>query len=248
MPGMTSQSPDDPFASLFDDPELEAVFARASPADTIAAVLTEARIVLAEVDSPLDAELWGSDIVAALGSGGGQADAIVPAAEQSGMPEALATLRVLGAVGSPQLSAAASAAADRLAAQGISEPAWAGSIGAPVPGDAWRYGDALGQQEAVTMSFWYGEQGHVVSVLLDHNQGGGIKNVWVGDERDVLDRTRELSQQDPRMIFEMITQSDARVRMDRAIAAGECPQQPEEVGNVASRWAILRARVGLLRR
>jgi hypothetical protein len=123
MPGMTSQSPDDPFTSLFDDPELEAVFARASPADTIAAVLTEARIVLADVDSPLDAELWGSDIVAALGSGAGQADAIVPAAEQSGTPEALATLRVLGAVGSPPLRAAASAAADRLAVQGIAEPA-----------------------------------------------------------------------------------------------------------------------------
>jgi hypothetical protein len=88
----------------------------------------------------------------------------------------------------------------------------------------------------------------VVSVLLDHGQGGGIKNVWVGDAGDVLDRTRELSQQDPKMIFEMITQSDARARLDRAIAAGECPQQPEEVGNVASRWAILRARAGLLRR
>ena len=51
---------------MFDDPELEAVFARASPADTLAAVLTEARAVLAEVDSPLDAELWGSDILAAF--------------------------------------------------------------------------------------------------------------------------------------------------------------------------------------
>jgi hypothetical protein len=50
------------------------------------------------------------------------------------------------------------------------------------------------------------------------------------------------------MIFEMITQSDARARLNRAIAAGECPQQPEEISNVASRWAILRARVGLLRR
>jgi hypothetical protein len=248
MPGMTSQSPDDPFASLFDDPELEAVFARASPADTIAAVLTEARIVLAEVDTPLDAELWGSDIVAALGSGGGRADALVPAAEEAGTPEALATLRVLGAVGSPQLREAASAAADRLAEQGIAEPSWADSIGVPVPGDGWRYGDAFGQQEAVNMSYWYGDRGHVVSVLLDHNQGGGIKNVWVGDAGDVLDRTRELSQQDPKMIFEMITQSDARARLDRAIAAGECPQQPEEIGNVASRWAILRARVGLLRR
>ena len=147
---MTSQSPDDPFASLFDDPELEAVFARASPADTIAAVLTEARIVLADVDSPLDAELWGSDIVAALGSGAGQADAIVPAAEQSGTPEALATLRVLGAVGAPQLREPRPRRPTGSRRQGIAEPAWAGSIGAPVPGDGWRYGDAFGQQEAVT--------------------------------------------------------------------------------------------------
>ena len=89
---MTAQPPDEPFGSLFDDPELEAVFARASPSDTLAAVLTEARAVLTEVDSPLDAELWGSDILAAFGSEPGQADEIVSAAEQSGTPEALASL------------------------------------------------------------------------------------------------------------------------------------------------------------
>jgi hypothetical protein len=245
---MTSQSPGEPSRSLFDDPDLEAVFARASPADTLAAVLTEARMVLAEVDSPLDAELWGSDIVAALGSGSEQAEAITAAAERAATPEALATLRVLGAVGSPQLRTAASAAAGRLAAQGISEPAWAESIGAPSPGQCWSYGDALGRQEAVTMSFWYADRGHVVSVLLDRDQGGGIKNVWVGESGDVLERTREMSKRDPKMIFEMITQADARARMDVAIAAGECPQQPEEVGNVASRRAILQARVALLHR
>ena len=243
---MTAQPPDEPFASLFNDPELEAVFARASPADTLAAVLTEARVVLAEVDSPLDAELWGSDILAALGTDPGQADEVVSAAEESGTPEALATLLVLGAVGSGALRAAAAAAAGRLAGRGISQPAWAESIGAPSPGQCWSYGDALGHQEAVTMSFWYGDRGHVVSVLLDRDQGGGIKNVWVGEAGDVLDRTREMSQLDPKMIFEMITQADARARMNRAIAAGECPQRPDEVGNVVSRRAILQARVALL--
>ena len=245
---MSSQSSGEPSRSLFDDPDLEAVFARASPADTLAAVLTEARIVLAEVDSPLDAELWGSDILAALATNPGQADQIVSAAERSGTPEALATLRVLGVVGSPQLRSAASAAAGRLAAQGISEPAWAESIGSPTPGECWSYGDALGHQEAVTMSFWYADRGHVVSVLLDRDEGGGIKNVWIGASSDVLERTRAMSERDPKMIFEMITQADARSRMDRAIAAGECPQQPEEVGNVASRRAFLQARVALLRR
>jgi hypothetical protein len=233
---------------LFDDSELDAVFARSSPADTVAAVLTEARMVLAEIDGPLDAELWGSDILAALGSGG-QAEALVSAAERSGTPEALATLRVLGAVGSPQAGAAASAAAARLAGQGISEPAWAASIGAPTPGDCWRYGDARGRQEAVTATFWYGERGHVLSVLLDLTQGGGIQNVWVGDVGDVLDRTREMARERaPMMIFEMLTEAGARGRLDRAVAAGECPLQPEEIGNVASRRALLRARAGLLRR
>jgi hypothetical protein len=244
---MGAQPPDEPIGSGLGDSELEAVFATASPADTLAAVLTEARMVLAEVDTPLDAELWGSDIVAAIGSAE-QADAIVAAAEQACTPEALATLRVLGAVGSPQLRAAASAAAGRLAALGVGEPAWADSIGAPSPGQCWSYGDARGRQEAVTMSFWYADAGHVVSVLLDRDQGGGIKNVWVGASEGVLERTRDMSLHDPKMVFEMITQADARGRMDRAIAAGECPEQPDEVGNVASRRAILRARVALLHR
>jgi hypothetical protein len=239
---------DEPYRSLFDDPELEAVFARSSSADTVAAVLTEARMVLAEIDGPLDAELWGSDILAALGSGG-QADALVSAAERSGTPEALATLRVLGAVGSAPVGAAATAAAGRLAGQGISEPAWAASIGAPTPGECWRYGDSRGEQEAVTAAFWYGDRGHVLSVLLDLTEGGGIKNVWAGDLGDVLERTREMARaQEPMMIFEMITEADARGRLDRAIAAGECPQRPEEIGNVASRRALLRARAALLRR
>jgi hypothetical protein len=246
--GMTPQSQDEPFRPLPDEPELEAVFAKASPADTLAAVLTEARMVLAEIDNPLDAELWGSDIVAALGSAGGQANEIAAAAERSGTPEALATLRVLGAVGSPPLRAAASAAAARLAAAGIADPPWAASIGAPSPGQCWSYGDASGLQEAVTMTFWYAEAGHVVSVLLDRDQGGGIKDIWVGASGDLLDRTIEMSRRDPKVIFEMITQADARARMDRAIAAGESPQQPDEIGNVASRRAILLARVALLQR
>jgi hypothetical protein len=236
------------FGPGFDDPELDAVFAKTSPADTIAAVLTEARLVLAEVDNPLDAELWASDILGALGSGSAQAKAIAAAAERDGTPEAMAALCALGAVGSPALRTAAAGAADRLAELGVTRPAWAESIGAPSPGECWCYGDTLGQQEVVTMTFWYADRGHVVSVLLDRDQGGGIKNVWVGEAAGLLDRTRTVSKQNSGMIFEMITQADARGRMDRAIAAGECPEQPEERAAVASTRAILRARVSLMKR
>jgi hypothetical protein len=243
------QSPGgEPLGPEFDDPDLDAVFARASPADTIAAVLTEARLVLAEVDRPLNAELWGSDIVAALGAADNHADAIAEAAEQAGTPEAMAALCALAAVGPDKLRAAASEAADRLTALGVSRPAWAEAIGHPTVGLCWCYGDALGEQEVVTISFRYGDSEHVISVLLDSGQGGGIKNVWIGDSGDLLDRTRKMAQGDPAMRFKMITQSDARARMDRAIAAGECPQRQEETAAVASTRALLRSRVALLPR
>ncbi len=243
------QSPDDqPLGPEFDDPDLDAVFARASPEDTIAAVLTEARLVLAEVDRPLNAELWGSDIIGALGSADNHADAIAEAAEQAGTSEAVAALCALGAVGPDKLRAAAAEAADRLTALGVSRPAWADAIGQPGLGLCWCYGDALGEQEVITMSFRYDDAEHVVSVLLDSVQGGGIKNVWIGDSGDLLERTRKLAQEDPGMRFQMITQSDARARMDRAIAAGECPQRQEETAAVASTRALLRSRVALLPR
>ena len=98
------------------------------------------------------------------------------------------------------------------------------------------------------MTFWYADQGHVVSVLLDHGEGGAIKDIWVGEAGDILDRTREMAELDPKMIFEMITQADARARLERAFAAGECPGDTAEASNVASRRAILRARMTLLRR
>ena len=211
-------------------------------------------MVLGEIGSPLDAELWGSDILAALGGPKGNAAiAIVPAAEATGTAEALAILRVMAAVGWPELRSAATQAADRMAAPtheapGLDEPPWGAVMGAPTVGECWRYGDDRGLQEAVTMSFGYEAELHVVSLLLDHGCGGGIKDVWVGDAGDVLERTRAMADQDPAMIFEMISPADARVRALRAIAAGECPSQPGEIGNVSSTRAILRTRVALLPR
>jgi hypothetical protein len=173
---------------------------------------------------------------------------MVPAAERSGSPEALAILRVLGALGWPDLRTAADEAASRLAARGVPDPDWAAEVGSPSVGECWRYGDDRGVQEAVTLSFGYATGQHVVSLLLDHSCGGGIKNVWVGEAGDVLARTRAMADEDPSMIFEMTGLDAARAKVERAIAAGECPVQPDECSNVASTRAILRARAALLAR
>ena len=241
IPQPSEALPGQPIADL----HAEAIFGAAAPADAFAAVLMEARLVLADIVSPLHAELWGSDILAALGSG---AAALVPAAEDSGTPDALALLRARGAGGAPMLRVAAAAAAGRLAERGVGDPGWAASAGAPAVAECWYYGDERGAQEAVTMSFEYARECHVVSVLIDHRRGGRIKDVWVGDAENVLARARAITRQDPKLVFEMISAANARARLERAIAAGECPQQPEEAANVASARAILRARVALLPR
>jgi hypothetical protein len=114
---MIQQSSGEPPGPFAIDLDADAIFGACAPADAFAAVLMEARVVLADIASPLHAELWGSDILAALGGCAAAAD-LVPVAEAAGTPAALALLRALSAVGSPGLRADADAAAARLAAHG----------------------------------------------------------------------------------------------------------------------------------
>jgi hypothetical protein len=171
---------------------------------------------------------------------------LVPAAEKAGNPESLALLRILGALGTPELQAAAGAAADRMTANGVADPEWAESIGSPEVRECWFYTDASGKQESVSLSFAYGQRQHAVSVLIDHALGGRIKDAWVGDARELLAKTRAVAKRDPTLVFDMIDVADARGRLERAVAAGECPEQADQVEDVAAHRALLRARLELL--
>ena len=65
------------------------------------------------------------------GRDGGLAASLVPAAEAQGRPRRSALLRVLGAIGSPELQSAATEAAERVTARGVPDPDWAAVIGSP---------------------------------------------------------------------------------------------------------------------
>ena len=236
------------------EPDIAELFAPLRPAQASDVVLNEAREVLSHVRQPIDAELWGSDMIGAL-SGGGPGDtdvmtelagSLVPAAEQKATPEALGLLRVLGAIGSPELKKAASAAAVRLTARGVPDPDWATAIGSPTIGRCWHYSDIGGRQESVTVSFGYGDAEHALSVLIDHGQGGKIKDAWVDSADGLLDKTWLAAESDPLVVFEAIEASDARTRLERAVAAGECPGKPDEVDDLTAHRALLRARVRYL--
>lgn len=105
------------------EPDVSRLFAPIAVEETFGGILSEAREVLGQLDDPVDAELWVSDLIGALASSAvGQASlmdrltgSLVPAAEAASTPEALALLRAFAAVGSPDLRAAAGQAADRVA-------------------------------------------------------------------------------------------------------------------------------------
>jgi hypothetical protein len=236
------------------EPDVASLFAPVAVEETFGGVLTEARQVLGGLDDPVDAELWGSDLIGALASSAaGQASlmstltgSLVPAAEAASTPEALALLRVFAAVGSPALRAAAGQAAGRLRARGVADPPWAGTIGAPRVGDCWHYADVGGRQESLTMTFAYGERQHAVSVLIDHGRGGRIRDTWVTKGAGLRADTEREAARDPLVVFEMIDAPTARLRLERAISAGECPEQPDQVDDVVAHRALLRARLDLL--
>jgi hypothetical protein len=236
------------------EPDLARLFAPVAVEETFAGVLTEARQVLGELDDPVDAELWGSDLIGALASSAaGQASlmdtltrSLVPAAEAASTPEALALLRIFAAIGSPPLRAAAGQAAARVRAHDVADPPWAGTVGAPQVGDCWHYADVGGRQESLTMSFAYGDKQHALCVLIDHGRRGKIRDTWVTKGAELRADTEREAGRDPLVVFETIGTADARRRLERAISAGECPEQPDQVDDVVAHRALLRARLDLL--
>jgi hypothetical protein len=237
-----------------DDPDIAQLFAPIEPSQAFGVVLSEAQEVLSHIHAPVDAELWGSDMIGALSSAtADMADvmavlttSLVPAAEQTATPEALALLRICGAIGSPELRSAATAAAERLTALSVPDPEWAAVIGSPTVGKCWHYGDVGGRQESVTMSFAYGDSEHALSVLIDHGKGGQVKDVWVGDAAGLLDKTWLAAESDPLIVFEALDATDAGGRLEWAVSAGECPGKPDEADDLAAHRALLHARLRLI--
>jgi hypothetical protein len=236
------------------EPDVARLFAPVAVEDTFAGVLTEAAGILGQIGDPVDAELWGSDLIGALAASAAGRDSLmdaltgslVPAAEAASTPESLALLRVFAAVGSPALRAAAGQAAARVRARGVADPPWAAALGSPRVGECWHYADVGGRQESLTMTFSYGDRQHAVCVLIDHGRGGKIKDTWVARAPGLRAETEQAARDDPLVLFEMIDAAGAARRLKYAIGAGECPEQPDEVDDVVAHRALLHARLELL--
>jgi hypothetical protein len=236
------------------DFDVAKIFAPVAVEDTVAGVLSEAAGILGQVDDPVDAELWGSDLIGALASSAaGQASltdiltgSLVPAAEAASTTASLGLLRVFAALGSAGLRSAAGQAATRVSARGVADPPWAAALGSPRVSDCWHFADVGGRQESLTMTFCYGDRPHAVCVLIDHGRGGKIRDAWVAKADGLREETEQAARDDPLVVFEVIDAADAGRRLQRAIDAGECAEQPDQVDDVVAHRALLRARLELL--
>jgi hypothetical protein len=92
---------------------------------------------------------------------------LVDGAVRRRTPEGAALLRLLMALGTQDTKRAASRALADLTGAGIYPPDWVTGIGKVTPGQAWRRYDVFGDDEAIAVTFGYGEAEHGIVVQVD---------------------------------------------------------------------------------
>ena len=152
-----------------------------------------AELAAGDADRPedaLDAEQWASTMLgmmrdAPLPPGEDAESMLLPgfvaALEHLGTRKALATLRAVAGVSAPDYAVFAGAAGDRLAAQGLTEPAWAADLGCARPTSAaLMCEEAFDDGVSVMVEFTAPNvETHTVGIYIDHNMGGLVKDVFL---------------------------------------------------------------------
>lgn len=95
------------------------------------------------------------------------ASLISAAARREPLSSAAAFYRLLVSLGSRNVKKMASGALRELTASGVYPPGWVTEIGKPVPGEAWRRYDVFGDDEAVVVTFGYGDARHGLLAMID---------------------------------------------------------------------------------
>jgi hypothetical protein len=204
-----------------------------------------------EVADALDAEHWASDLIAMWRYEtlpGEDADAAFPrlvrALEALGTAPALAALRALSAIGAPGTRVAA----DRLAAAGVREPAWADGLGRARPAAAILLEEpAFDDGVSVMVEFLEpGGESYTFGIYIDHNLGGLVKDVVLagplGEVREDLERAPDRVG----VVIRELDLGEARARIQAALDMLDQTFDPPVSEDVRSLRALLEARVRLL--
>lgn len=224
-----------------------------SPEESLAGLLEGWTPLLKPGVDTLSAELSGAEFLSLMRQAVPEPDdlpeilaGLIGHAESSAKQEALAMLRVLAVLGPPEIQHAASEAADRLVAAGLTDRPWVSELGTPQVGPCFGFVDEFGVQEGITVSFSYGRKAHAFVVLIDHGLGGGVKDCYPTDRPDKIRAEYQKVTRRHGWDFCDYPPATARAILERALAARPCPVAPDQVEDVGAYLDLLRRRVALL--
>jgi hypothetical protein len=217
-------------------------------------------MVVREAHEPVDAleaEQWASTIIGTWHvrpMPGQDVEAMffpgfVDALERLGTARALATLRALAAVGAGTHGRGASAAADRLAAQGHAEAPWATALGQVGPTAA-----ALMSEESfddgvsVMVEFaGPGYEPHTFGIYIDHNMGGLVKDAFLaGPLSEVRGQLKRTAPNGVGISIRDLDLAEARARVEAALYMLDHTYDPPVSEDVRSMRALFDARMELV--
>jgi hypothetical protein len=229
--------------------------------ERVALIEEMARSAVADVNElpdALEAEQWASGMIGMWHLRplpGVDVDALflpelVRLVENLGSTEALAALRALSAVGPASYGRTVRAAADRLAALGLPEPAWAADLAGVEPVAAQLlYEQAFDDGASVMIEFASADgEPHTLVVYVDHNMGGLAKNAFVA--RQTLSSVR--AQFNRRgagkvgLAFRELDLAEARARVDAALDVLDHTYDPPVDREVRYLRALVETRMTLL--
>jgi hypothetical protein len=227
-------------------------------------MLLHARELLA-VRSPLDAELIVSEILGAWwgvggsgGKGGRTADggdveeiigeALMDHSALQGTPAALALLAGVAYLGTPRQAALAERSALKLIDAGVARPAWADRVGMVESAECYVSRDVYGDQESIICTYTYGGvERHALVILVDHNQGGLVRDAWVSSQVDrLLEHCRHEAATSTLMEFEELDPRLTRALLEPALELTDDLDDPPVSDSFSSYHAFVRARVRAL--
>jgi hypothetical protein len=176
---------------------------------------------LLTLTNPLEAEFFAAQVLAASRLKGLKPEmselffsTVVAEARTNPAPETAALLRALAAVGSPAQRRLAIAGLGVVTNAGHFPPEWAGQVGAPTPGQAWRRFDVFGDAETIAVTFKYGDAEHGVAVWVDHSGEPVAEAVVVVPEAAALNEIIHDLQDHSMLRVEAISLAEARRRIE----------------------------------
>jgi hypothetical protein len=156
--------------------------------------------------------------------------------------EGAAMLRMLMALGSSSTKRAASRALAGLTEAGIYPPDWVTEVGKATPVQAWRRYDVFGDDEAVAVTFRYGEAEHGIVGQIDRT--GMPVAVAVGVASNANSLIEAMSREDdPFDRVEQISLAEARRRLEEPLARSDEEANPGLSVDTLAYLPVARSRV-----